>query len=260
LIQSILKPQPSQRATIETIKIHSWINQNGLPPLQFVDASFRNPTETITQMEHDNLIKLGFQDVEVEEFLRKESPCSIKAALYLVRELLRPRSMPTVEWKEVGPKSAIPVTVYPDTQNLFSRIRKDRLEAKRPQAYSIDDRPSVVSTFEHTYPRQKTHLLILRNLQQLGGKLTDFDDEDPSTLYASLSIREPTFQLTDLSDPDIAACLSHADAFEMLFKASTDQTSVGKFQTTFELLNGYDKEWVFEQFDNSVQLLVRDVK
>jgi hypothetical protein len=259
LIQSILKPQPSQRATIEAIRLHSWTNQNGLSPLQFVDETYRNPAESVSKVEYDFLIKLGFQAVEIEEYLQKESPCPIKAALYLVRELYRPRNIPTVEVKEIGPKTAIPITTYPETQNLFSRIRNDRQEPNRTQPYLIDDRPCVVSAFEHTYPRSKTHLLILRNLQQVKGKLTDFDDEDPNTLYASMIIREPTLQVTDFSDPEITECLSHADTFEMVFKATTEQLSSGKFQTKFELLNGYDKEWVFEEFDNSVQQLVRDV-
>jgi hypothetical protein len=260
LISSILKPQPAQRATLESIRLHEWTNQQGQVPLEFVNENLQNVKETIKKDMKDQLKKLGFTESEIFEYAMKESPGPVKAAVYLLREASIPRKIPKLKLSaDIVAISASSVTKQSAAENLLSRIRAERTSIPKVPPYISENRPAILSTFQHCSKLQPTQLHILKNLKHLNGHISEFDDDDPSTLYGSLKITEPSFEITDHSDPEIVACLQNGQKFEMLFKATTEQIDNNQFQTKFELLNGYDKDWVLEEFDKAVNLLLRGV-
>jgi serine/threonine protein kinase len=243
LIKSILKPQAKERCSLEFIQHHSWINMGDRPILGFLDNSDR-----IMRISGEQLTALknyGFSDSEIEEYLQTGIPGPVKATLFLYKESRVPRSSIDIEEKRLssikdsnGRTSFTASSPVPVKKNsLISKIRNDINEPANWKSLDSVKQDSMHTIVNHTFDQHELQMIILQNLLIQGGRIYQFDEYQPSTLYGAVKLRPPElFQQSYDDDQELSACLAEVQQFELKFSATTISQSSGNYQTKFELL------------------------
>ncbi|KAJ3099964.1 hypothetical protein HDU97_002636 [Phlyctochytrium planicorne] len=92
LVSKILKTKTSERATLEAIRDHPWMNKNGeLPNLSFEPVSLEGAVDDDQDFLKDpatveRILEIGYTQTEIDDALRTRDPGPIVAAYYLIRK------------------------------------------------------------------------------------------------------------------------------------------------------------------------------
>jgi hypothetical protein len=126
----------------------------------------------------------------------------------------------------------------------------------KPIPYDPTNAPPICTVFQHQATRQETHLMILKNLKLHKGIILNVDEQDMDLLFGSMRVKEPSLmQEVEEEDAELKACLESSEECIISFKIQTKKTDIG-YQTTFELLDNFDKEWVIQEFDTNMERLI----
>jgi hypothetical protein len=246
----------AQRATLEAIISHKWL---------FLKES--SDTPYFQSINHPSIIKLlkqkNLDPTEISDYEKFQTPGSVKTAYFLFQKQFQPRtahkvpkiSKPSIFNTNSPTKYKYKFIKSKKSKTLLNNLRNKVLDRK--QSHDESNTP-VWTTFTHQDDPKSLQMRLLRNILYLKGKITHFDDDEPLVLYGMIPVYSE--QLLDLDglDEEMKMLMQDKIGVEMLFKAETEYLGEEDvYQTKFLLLNGYDKDWVVDEFDLYIMKLLQ---
>ncbi|KAJ3086991.1 hypothetical protein HK102_012030 [Quaeritorhiza haematococci] len=175
LITKILKVKPEQRATLEQIRDHPWVNANGkLPKVRFYEPPPSNETlenyattgQLVDHSPHEfmrdqelirELENMGFDQADIVKALRKEFPSAITAAYHLlVQKQQEISGKPSSDVEEGDLPEPAPMNPEND-----GGIKVDAEPAQTPAPMAVDDQ--VTNASSEPEDREPVRKVILKH-------------------------------------------------------------------------------------------------
>ncbi|KAJ3200222.1 hypothetical protein HDU67_002232, partial [Dinochytrium kinnereticum] len=147
LVSKILKTKPAERATLEIIRDHPWINNNGeLPTLSFFSlppegerSSKGDPQSLEDEDIMQEILRIGYSQEEIDDALASRNPGPVLAAYHLVRAE-RNRSQASIVSISLPVADQDLMTIEDQDLSLQTESRKDLVtsETKENIVLKID--------------------------------------------------------------------------------------------------------------------------
>lgn len=227
---------------MEDIKSDKWVNPQSLAPFEFQLADSFSLQPRIRA----KLLEFGYTEQEINEYENEKSLSPIKTAHYLLQEAFTPRTLPKYNLNVQPSRYSFTRPLKPpkQKQTLLNRIKQEIVEKIEP--YSPAGRPPVCVTVEHESSLKNTHSRILKNVIQQGGKIINFNEDVVNEMSASIP-----FKTADPFVKDEELPIDYID-----IRIVTRRCGL-HWQSTFYLLNKYDSQAIFEEFDDIVMTLLQ---